>query len=109
MANREVNDAPSFNVGSDRTVISILGAQSIAGWVAGTTPGADGRICTPGPLHDTARRRRRRNTLLHTDAPCERNRERRCRHEHAKDVHAHDHLAVDATGDLTSLMARRRS
>ncbi len=34
-----VNDAPSFTVGSNQTVISLLGAQSIAGWATGAAPG----------------------------------------------------------------------
>jgi large repetitive protein len=34
-----VNDAPTFSTGSDQTVISLLGAQSIAGWATGITSG----------------------------------------------------------------------
>jgi len=34
-----VNDAPSFSAGSDQTVVSLLGAQSIAGWASAIQPG----------------------------------------------------------------------
>ena len=34
-----VNDAPSFSAGSDQTVVSLLGAQTIPGWATGISPG----------------------------------------------------------------------
>jgi hypothetical protein len=34
-----VNDAPSFSAGSDQTVVSLLGAQTIPGWAIGISPG----------------------------------------------------------------------
>src|SRR5205823_9785531 len=34
-----VNDAPNFTAGSNQTVLSVLGAQSVPGWATGITPG----------------------------------------------------------------------
>jgi hypothetical protein len=34
-----VNDAPRFNAGPNQSVVSVLGAQSVAGWATGITPG----------------------------------------------------------------------
>jgi hypothetical protein len=34
-----VNDAPSFSAGPDQTVVSLAGAQSIAGWASSIQPG----------------------------------------------------------------------
>jgi hypothetical protein len=34
-----VNDAPSFAAGADQTVVSLLGAQTIAGWATGISAG----------------------------------------------------------------------
>jgi large repetitive protein len=34
-----VNDAPSFTAGPDQTVVSLLGAQSVAGWATNIQPG----------------------------------------------------------------------
>ena len=34
-----VNDAPSFNAGSSQTVISLAGAQTVAGWATSIQPG----------------------------------------------------------------------
>jgi HD domain len=34
-----VNDPPSFAAGSDQTVVSLLGAQTIPGWASGISPG----------------------------------------------------------------------
>lgn len=34
-----VNDAPSFTKGADQTTISVLGAQTVAGWATGISPG----------------------------------------------------------------------
>ncbi|MCI0637316.1 MAG: hypothetical protein L0206_25875, partial [Actinobacteria bacterium] len=34
-----VNDAPRFSGGGSRTVVSVLGAQSISGWASGISPG----------------------------------------------------------------------
>ena len=36
---QSVNDAPSFNAGANQTVVSLLGAQSVAGWATGISPG----------------------------------------------------------------------
>jgi hypothetical protein len=34
-----VNDAPSFSAGSDQTVVSLVGAQTVPGWATGISPG----------------------------------------------------------------------
>jgi len=34
-----VNDAPSFAAGPSQTVVSLLGAQTIASWATGISPG----------------------------------------------------------------------
>ena len=34
-----VNDAPSFNAGSNQSAVSLLGAQIVPGWATGITPG----------------------------------------------------------------------
>jgi large repetitive protein len=34
-----VNDAPGFTAGADQLAISLLGAQSVAGWATGISPG----------------------------------------------------------------------
>jgi hypothetical protein len=34
-----VNDAPTFTAGSDQSVVSLLGAQTVPGWATGITPG----------------------------------------------------------------------
>jgi hypothetical protein len=34
-----VNDAPSFSVGADQTVVSLLGAVTVPGWATGIQPG----------------------------------------------------------------------
>jgi hypothetical protein len=34
-----VNDAPSFTVGPNQSVVSLLGAQSVPGWATGISPG----------------------------------------------------------------------
>jgi hypothetical protein len=34
-----VNDAPTFSAGSNQSVVSLLGAQTIPGWATGITPG----------------------------------------------------------------------
>lgn len=34
-----VNDPPTFSAGGDQTVVSLLGAQTVAGWATGISPG----------------------------------------------------------------------
>lgn len=36
---QSVNDAPSFNAGANQSVVSLLGAQTVASWATGISPG----------------------------------------------------------------------